>query len=83
MSLHDRDGSEVRWPRGLSREEAARYVGFGITKFDEMVASGLMPKPKISGARVVWDRWKLDEAFDNLPDQESKIKKARWGQVSV
>ena len=25
-------------PRGLSRDEAARYVGVGATKFDEMVA---------------------------------------------
>lgn len=83
MSGLGRDSFEGRWPRGLNREEAARYVGFGMTKFDEMVMCGLMPKPKMSGGRVVWDRWKLDEAFDNLPDQESKLKKSRWGQVSV
>lgn len=32
--------------RGLSREEAAMYVGVGSTKFDEMVNDGRMPKPK-------------------------------------
>jgi hypothetical protein len=26
-------------PRGLNREEAARYIGVGATKFDEMVAT--------------------------------------------
>jgi excisionase family DNA binding protein len=33
-------------PRGLSRDEAARYIGVGTTKFDEMVADGRMPRPK-------------------------------------
>jgi hypothetical protein len=30
-------------PRGLSREEAARYIGVGTTLFDKMVAEGRMP----------------------------------------
>lgn len=55
-------------PRGLSREEAARYVGVGTTKFDEMVKDGRMPKPKRIDGRVVWDRIKLDAAFTDLPD---------------
>ena len=54
--------------RGLSREEAAVYVGVSSTKFDEMVAGGLMPKPKEIGARRVWDLRALDSAFDALPD---------------
>lgn len=33
-------------PRGMSRDEAARYVGVGATKFDEMVADHRMPRPK-------------------------------------
>ena len=33
-------------PRGMSRDEAARYIGAGATKFDEMVADGRMPRPK-------------------------------------
>lgn len=55
-------------PRGLSREEAARYVGVGATKFDELVRDRLMPRPKKIGARVVWDRIALDAAFSDLPD---------------
>jgi predicted DNA-binding transcriptional regulator AlpA len=55
-------------PRGLSREDSARYVGVGVTKFDEMVADGRMPKPKRIDGRVVWDRLKIEAAFSDLPD---------------
>lgn len=57
-------------PRGLSREEAARYVGVGVTLFDEMVADGRMPKPKRVNSRVLWDRFALDIAFTDLPGEE-------------
>jgi len=56
--------------RGLSREEAAMYVGVGSTKFDEMVSDGRMPKPKKVDARKVWDVRKLDVAFEALPDED-------------
>jgi excisionase family DNA binding protein len=57
-------------PRGLSREEAARYVGVGLTKFEEMVKDGRMPRPKRIDGRVVWDRLKLEAAFSDLPDDQ-------------
>jgi predicted DNA-binding transcriptional regulator AlpA len=53
-------------PRGLSRVQAAEYVGVGVTKFDEMVKDGRMPKPKQIDGRIVWDRVLLDEAFEAL-----------------
>jgi predicted DNA-binding transcriptional regulator AlpA len=55
-------------PRGLSRYEAARYVGVGVTKFDEMVSDGRMPRPKRIDGRIVWDRLKIEAAFSDLPD---------------
>lgn len=55
-------------PRGLCREEAARYIGVGSTKFDEMVKDGRMPRPKRLDNRTVWDRVALDIAFTDLPD---------------
>lgn len=55
-------------PRGMSRDEAARWIGVGVTKFDEMVADGRMPRPKRIDGRVVWDRLRLDMAFSDLPD---------------
>ena len=57
--------------RGLSREEAARYVGIGITKFDEMVASREMPRPFKIGSRVLWDIHRLDDAIDQLVEVAS------------
>jgi hypothetical protein len=56
-------------PRGLSRVQAAEYIGVGVTKFDEMVDDGRMPKPKRIDGRTVWDRLKLDVAFDALGDE--------------
>jgi predicted DNA-binding transcriptional regulator AlpA len=56
-------------PRGLSRDEAARYVGIGTTKFDEMVGDGRMPRPKRVDGRVIWDRLKIEAAFSDLPDE--------------
>jgi excisionase family DNA binding protein len=55
-------------PRGLSREEAAAYVGVSPGTFDKMVAAGEMPAPKMIRARRVWDRVALDTAFAALPD---------------
>ena len=56
-------------PRGLSREESARYIGVGTTKFDELVAARRMPKPKRIDGRTVWDRIALDAAFTELPEE--------------
>jgi predicted DNA-binding transcriptional regulator AlpA len=56
-------------PRGLSRAQAAEYIGVGVTKFDEMVDDGRMPRPKRIDGRIVWDRIKLDKAFDALDDE--------------
>jgi predicted DNA-binding transcriptional regulator AlpA len=57
-------------PRGLSRVQAAEYIGVSPTKFDEMVQNRTMPKPKRVGTRATWDRRKLDEAFDALPGDD-------------
>lgn len=46
-------------PRGLSREQAAAYVGIGATLFDRAVADGKMPAPLRLYGRVVWDRARL------------------------
>lgn len=53
-------------PRGLSRIEAARYIGVSPTTFDRLVAEKKMPAPREIGTRRVWDRTQLDRAFDAL-----------------
>jgi hypothetical protein len=56
-------------PRGLNREQAAEYVGVGVTLFDAMVADGRMPKPIEVNSRRLWDRWALDTSFGALADK--------------
>lgn len=53
-------------PRGLSRIEAARYIGVSPGTFDRLVAERKMPGPKEIGARRIYDRAQLDQAFDAL-----------------
>lgn len=63
-------------PRGLNREEAARYIGVGTTKFDELVRDGRMPQGKRVDGRVVWDRYKIDASFTDLPDIADNVLEA-------
>jgi predicted DNA-binding transcriptional regulator AlpA len=63
----ERDNRRVA-PRGLSRNEAADYVGVSPSTFDKLVADGRMPKPKRINSRTVWDKRALDASFDDLPD---------------
>jgi predicted DNA-binding transcriptional regulator AlpA len=64
--------------RGLSRIEAARYVGISATKFDALVKDGRMPRPKRIDGRVVWDVRCLDLAFDDLPDDSTAQVADTW-----
>jgi predicted DNA-binding transcriptional regulator AlpA len=60
-------------PRGLSRIDAARYIGVSATKFDQLVRLRQMPAPKRIGGRVIWDRLALEAAFSDLPGDENEI----------
>ena len=64
--------------KGLRREQAAIYVGFSPTIFDEMVGDGRMPGAKLVNSCPVWDRVALEAAFEALPDRNQKLKR-RWG----
>jgi hypothetical protein len=68
-------------PRGLSRVEAAAYVGVSPSLFDQMVGDGRMPGPKTVNARVIWDRLKLDEAFGALPDRDGEEPGNPWDKA--
>lgn len=67
--------------RGLSRMEAAIYIGVGATKFDAMVADGRMPQPKRIDGRKVWDIRALDLAFEDLPDDGPA--RNSWDDIST
>ena len=65
--LAEQPGRAKNYMAGLRRPQAARYVGVGVTKFDEMVSDGRMPKPREIGTVKVWSRIELEEAFYDLP----------------
>ena len=55
--------------RGMDAERAAAYVGFGRTKFLEMVEDGRMPQPVDIDGSPRWDRIDLDSAFTDLKER--------------
>jgi predicted DNA-binding transcriptional regulator AlpA len=69
-------------PRGLSRAQAAAYIGVSVSLLDEMVKDGRMPQPIRINARVLWDRLQLDEAFAALSDKD-KNGDDPWDKVAV
>lgn len=58
--------------RGLSRDEAAMYIGVSVSKFDELVRDDRMPRPKRIDGRKLWDVHALDQAFNSLPDDNDQ-----------
>lgn len=70
-----------RWPRGMRRDDAAAYLGISTTKFDDWVSKGVMPGPKRQGGVIVWDRYRLDQAFESLPD-EAETSGDSWAHLN-
>jgi len=66
----------------LSRAQAAAYVGISPSKFDELVKDSRMPGPTHIDGRRVWDLFKLDAAFDALPDENERADDV-WSKVRV
>lgn len=65
------------WPRYLSREESARYVGVSPDVFDDEVNEGYWPAARRRGAkggRLTWDRLALDAAADRDSGIEQNIQ---------
>ncbi len=60
------------WPRGLSRGQAAAYAGVSENKFVAEVEEGLWPKPEARGARKVWDRHAIDQAWDEREGSDTR-----------
>ena len=64
--------------RGLSRVEAAIYLGISPGKFDQLVDDGRMPAPRRIDRRKVWDRLEIDVAFDALPSENPGSQGSTW-----
>jgi len=71
-------------PRGLSRGDAAAYVGVSPNTFDRLVEDGTMPGPMQFYSRKVWDLRRVDAALDRLaplgtlPPQPETSHAADW-----
>ena len=68
-------------PRGLSRAQAAAYIGVSPTTFDRLVIDKLMPKPIRIYGRTVWDVRKIDAAFESLDRAEDADDP--WSRMSL
>jgi hypothetical protein len=64
--------------RGLSRTEAAMYLGISPSKFDELVADGRVSRPRLIDTRKVWDVFELDLAFEELPRDDDRPAGNSW-----
>jgi hypothetical protein len=53
----------------MPEDRAAAYIGFGSTKFRELVQDGKMPKPIDVDGSPRWDRHDLDGAVEDLKDR--------------
>jgi predicted DNA-binding transcriptional regulator AlpA len=65
---------------GLGRVEAAAAVGISATTFDVLVGEGRMPRPRMIGARRVWDVDELRAAFKCLP-KDGETEDETWADV--
>jgi hypothetical protein len=63
--------------RGLSRVEAAMYLGISPSKFDELRKSRRIGPAKLLEGRKLYAIEVLDEFFDALPD-ESRDTAEDW-----
>ena len=74
-------GDLPHWPRLLSLEEAARYVGVSVNNFKSRVGD-LWPEPIRFGRRTLYDKDALDRTVDGLsrPARTSSAKKIGQGR---
>ena len=67
------------WPRVLSRDESAAYLGLSLSNFVRGIALGVWPEPIRYGSRRLWDIRDLDEAFDCLKASEARLEDS-WAE---
>jgi hypothetical protein len=56
--------------RGLTLTEAAGYIGVSVDKFNQLLGTGRMPRPKLIDNVRRWDIEALDVYWQGLPDDE-------------
>jgi hypothetical protein len=65
-------GARIERPiprRGLSRVEAAMYLGISPSKFDQLRQANRIAPAKVLDGRLIFTVERLDEFLDALPDE--------------
>lgn len=60
-------------PVGISREQAAAFIGISASTFDRLVYDGLMPDGRKIFGRIVWDVAEVAQAFRSLPRRSEAV----------
>lgn len=71
------------WPRCMTREVAAAYLGISPSQFDAEVRAGIWPAGLWEGRRIRWDRQEIDAWLDarltaTLPAGQASDRRRRW-----
>lgn len=64
-------------PVGISREQAASFIGISPTLFDRLVFEGKMPDGRQIYGRLVWDVQEVADAFRRLPHRSEPVDQRR------
>jgi len=59
--------------RGLSRAEAAAYLGISPSKFDQLRKGNRIAPPKVLDGRLIFTIETLDEFLDGLPNENETL----------
>jgi hypothetical protein len=70
-------------PIAVDRVKAAEMVGVSTSKFEQMVADGRMPKPRIIDARRLWGVEEVRTAFYALPILGEDDEPNEWDEVAA
>ena len=69
-------------PFGLTREEAAAACRISASKFDQLVADGRMPQPRMIDGRRVWSTTEVRRAFHALPKKGGDGERNEWDDAA-
>lgn len=67
---------------GLSRFEAAAFIGVTPTSFDALVRTGDMPSARRLGNVLRWDRRQIEVAFSMMPQDDKIVSLSAYSDVA-
>jgi len=78
-----REASLPNWPRLMSADLAASYLGLSRTTFLDRVKVRRFPAPMREGKRTLWDRRLIDRAIDLYSGvSDAQAKESGWEDMA-